>query len=152
MSTNSGKTQLPTCPQQPPNDTCSQSSPYEPSFLSNSTLLYFGYPIFEQVMCQNSRLILVCPTSLVVHIYAAYYGVQLETATAQCIQSTNGSELNAKCYVKQAFDVIRKSCEWESRCEVRATVSTLGGPDLCPTNQKQLFLQYQCVDLQVILK
>lgn len=142
----------PTCPysQIPTNETCSQTSPYEPVWPSNSSNVYFGYPISLEILCQDSRFFLFCPTTLVIHIYAAYFGVQAQTSTDSCVYNTNSSaELNEKCYVVEAFDVIKSSCEGKSTCKLRANIATLGGADICPNNRKQLFVQYQCVDQEV---
>lgn len=146
-------TGAPWCPysQLPTNGTCQQTSPYEPEFTSNSSQLYFGYPVATQVLCENARLVLVCSGDLVIHIYAAYYGVQQSTAvTSTCVQASDGLEINAKCYVRQGFDVIEASCEGKSSCNLRVSTATMGGPDLCPTVSKQLFVQYQCVDPKVL--
>lgn len=149
-------TGIPTCPysQIPENGTCQSTSPYEPEYISNSSQLYFGYPISTLILCEDARLILVCPNDLVVHIYAAYFGVQQSTSTSACVDLTTTStgdslELNAKCYVRQGFDVIQANCEGKSRCDVRATAATMGGPNLCPEISKQVFVQYQCVDSKV---
>lgn len=41
------------------------SSPYVPKFLGNSTQTSFGYPIFQQIICNTGRIILLCPNDMV---------------------------------------------------------------------------------------
>jgi hypothetical protein len=140
----------PTCPTNytlPSENQCSTtiSSPYEPLFLTNSTLTYFGYPIFQQLVCQGSLLIILCPLDLLIHIYAAYFGIQSTTMSSTCSTSTMSSEYPAKCYIPNGLSSIVEQCEKKSSCQLRATANNLGGGDFCPQFQnKQLLVQYQC--------
>lgn len=133
-------------------DTCAASSAaYEPQPLINSTQTYFGYPISQQIVCQGSRLILLCPLELVIRIYSAYYGVQSATMSATCIASlAPDAELPAKCYIPNALASIRATCDNENSCQLRASANTLGGGDYCPSYPKQLLVQYQCVHPSVL--
>lgn len=49
-----------------PTGTCVSSSfsPYTPVRLTNSTSTYFSYPIYEQTICQNGKLIIACGNSM----------------------------------------------------------------------------------------
>lgn len=132
------------------NDTCTTSSPYEPSVLVNSTRTYFGYPISQQIVCQGSRLIVLCPLELVIHVYSAYYGIQSTTMSATCSSSSSSSETPAKCYIPNALESIRGTCEGARSCSLRASSNSLGGGDYCPSFGKQLLVQYQCVHPSVL--
>jgi hypothetical protein len=61
---------LPYCSASPVGACPPSYSPYEPLFLSNSTVTNFNYPIYEQIVCYGGRLALVCPANLVIHIYS----------------------------------------------------------------------------------
>lgn len=126
------------------NGSCVSSawSPFEPTFLLSSTQTYFGYPIYEQTACQGNKLLLACPPNMLIHVYAAYYGIQENTLSPSCFPSMNF--LPTKCYVPNAFYSINKTCEYQNSCQLRATTNSLGGGDFCPTFSKQLFVQYQC--------
>jgi hypothetical protein len=130
-----------------PTDTCASSSNYSqyvPQRMASSTSTYFGYPIYEQTICQNGKLILACGASQAIHVYAAYFGIQAYTATSTC--TANTTEIPAACYFTNSYDIIRATCEYQNSCYLRATPTQVGGGDLCPSYQKQLYVQYQCFD------
>lgn len=119
-------------------------TPYEPKFATQSTQFYFHYPLQQQLACQGSRLILVCPSPLVIHIHAAYYGIQSATRSSTC--TTSSYEIPAKCYLPHTFDIINATCEYKQSCQLKAASSTLAeNMDFCPLYQKQLLIQYMCV-------
>lgn len=122
----------------------SSFSPYEPKFATKATQTYFHYPLQQQLVCQGSRLILVCPSPLVIHIHAAYYGIQSATRSSTC--TTSSYEIPAKCYLPHTFDIINETCARKPSCQLRAASSTLADNiDYCPSYQKQLLIQYLCV-------
>jgi hypothetical protein len=125
-------------------------SPYEPEFLYNSTEVYFGYAIYQQIVCQASRLIILCPLDLVIHVFSAYYGIQSTTMSSTCAATTSSGEQPAKCYIPKALDSMRETCESKSSCQLRASANSLGGGDYCPSYSKQLFVQYQCIHPTVL--
>ncbi len=142
----------PSCPQTYilPFGECSTSLvPYTPQFLLNSSDTYFEYPIYEQIACQNSKLLIACSPNLVIHIYAAYFGIQSATSTSWCMNTTS-LELPEMCFSQSSFDIINATCEYKSSCYLRATTTQIGAGDLCPSYSKQLFVQYQCVDPNVL--
>jgi hypothetical protein len=123
-------------------------SPYVPTYSTNSTSTSFQYPIYLQTVCQNSRMIIACPTDQVIHIFSAYFGIQSGTTTTTC--TTSSQEIPAACYFLNAYNTIKATCESLSSCYLRATVNSMAGADLCPSYQKQLTVQYQCVDTAVL--
>lgn len=135
---------------------------YEPVFLTNSTQAYLGYPISQQIVCQNSRLIILCPLDLVIHIYAAYYGIQSRTMSPTCLSSLlslsqpnyNSTLVLAKCYTPSVLETTRKTCEGSRSCELKASLTHLTNnssvSELCPNSPKQLFVQYQCVNRKTL--
>lgn len=118
-------------------------SPYEPTYLTNSTSTSFGYPIYQEIVCENSVIVLKCPTNLVLHIYAAYYGVQTQTSTETCRNSTGleSGTFPTMCYIWEGFKIVNASCEYQNVCKLRVTTTILGGPDLYPSIGKQLLIQ-----------
>lgn len=146
-------TSLPYCANGLVTGTCkdtSSFSPYVPKSLTNSTQLYFDYPIYQQTVCQNSRILIHCPSDLVIHIYAAYFGIQSYTTTTWCTPVNSSYENPAMCYFQNAFDTINSTCEYQTSCYVYATVNAMSGGDICPDYTKQLTVQYQCVDSRVL--
>jgi hypothetical protein len=126
-----------------PNGNCSTGSPYEPTFLTNSTQSSFGYPIYELAVCNAGKTILLCPNQLVIHIYSAYFGIQQNTKTT-C--NSYNSEIPAKCYYKSSLTQIKSKCEFQTSCLLVATSANFSITDPCVLYPKQLFVQYQCVD------
>lgn len=127
-----------------PSGKCPTSNPYVPAFLTDSTQKSFGYPISEIIACAG-KIVLNCPTNTVIHIYSAYYGIQSKTMTSQCLGTL--TDIPEACYYQSTFDIISSNCEFQQTCSVTANSATLGGTDICPDYpQKQLFIQYQCVD------
>lgn len=123
---------------------------YVPRTLTDSTNVYFGYPIYQQLICENAKLILTCPTDAVIHIYAAYFGTQSATTLPNCVTAGNFQEIPEKCFLKDTFTIVFKSCEGKNACQVRATTTALGGADLCPGISKQLLVQYQCLRADIL--
>ncbi|RNA20804.1 hypothetical protein BpHYR1_015227 [Brachionus plicatilis] len=117
-------------------------SPHVPVELVNSTSSYFGFPTVEYTLCQDSIMVLTCPTDLVIHIHTAYFGIQPNTSRSLCMSD---SELPV-CYTNTGYETILRACEAKSSCSLLATANTIAGVDLCPSHSKQLFVQYQCVD------
>jgi hypothetical protein len=69
---------LPYCSASPVGACPPSYSPYEPLFLSNSTVTNFNYPIYEQIVCYGGRLALVCPANSVIHIYSGINKINLK--------------------------------------------------------------------------
>jgi hypothetical protein len=132
---------------------CPETSPYVPKFLSNSTSHSIGYPIFEHILCSSGKLVLACPSNLVIHIYGAYYGIQHETSLSQCLitksnnnNTQNAAEMPKMCFFSNTLSKIQTLCENRASCLIEANVNKLGDP--CPRMSKQLFVQYQCMHKQ----
>ncbi|RNA02935.1 rhamnose-binding lectin-like [Brachionus plicatilis] len=144
-------TTLPTCSTRPfINASCdSTHSPYVPQPLTNSTLTHFSYPIYQQIVCQGSTLVLVCPSDLVIHIYSAYFGIQEPTRSAFCMSSP-WMENPHMFYIPQSFDIVKNTCEYKTKCVLRAYAVTMGGVELNSAYSKQLVVQYQCVNPTVL--
>lgn len=117
-------------------------SPFEPNFLQNSTITSFGFPIFQEIICQNSIVVLKCPTNFVIHIYAAYYGIQAQTLTQTC-SNYSSVPVPTMCYVSDAFNTMNLTCEYKNMCQLKVTSANLGGPDLYPSIGKQLLIQVE---------
>ncbi|CAF0770156.1 unnamed protein product [Brachionus calyciflorus] len=139
------KSTLPICNSTPSiNGTCDTSySPYVPQALNNSTKTYFSYPIYQQIVCQGSTLILVCPADTVIHIYAGYFGIQEYTKSSIC---TPDYETPFMLYLAESFTIINSTCESKNKCSLRAFPLSMGGTDLNSAFYKQLVVQYQCVN------
>ena len=142
---------LPTCLVRPfINESCqSTHSPYVPQPLTNSLNTYFSYPIYQQIVCQGSTLVLVCPSDLVIHIYSAYFGIQEYTRSTFCIK-IEFNEIPAMMYSIEGFQTVHSICESKNSCQLKALVNSLGGADLNREYSKQLVVQYQCVNPYVL--
>ncbi len=114
----------------------SSFSPYIPQQLINSTTRHFDYPIYEQRICQNGKLVLACPINEVLHIRAAYFGIQSHTTSQTCTNTSN--EVPEMCFYTNSFDIINSTCEYKNKCYLKATPSQIGGGDLCPNFQVKI--------------
>ncbi len=122
------------------------SSPYVPVFLNNQSMS-FEYLIYQQVSCLGSTISLLCPPSSVIHIYSAYFGIQSNTFAPICF--IKSIQQPTQCYFTQSFDYINSTCEYQQSCSIVADPDLLG--DACPAyTQKQLLIQYQCVDKEIL--
>ena len=137
---------LPYCSQYvPPTGSCSlSSSPYEPTFFTNSTTTNFEYAITQSIVCESGKMALVCGSGYVIHVYSAYFGIQEQTQSL-CAESVG--EVPAKCYFPAVYSQIKNACEYQSACSLTATSASFSLSDPCPSYSKQLFIQYQCVDI-----
>ena len=129
---------------------CPESSHYEPKLLDDDTLISFGFPVNQQIVCDRSQLIINCPIGQLIHVHAAYYGIQSHTATA-CNNYTSMTEsgfnqLPDMCFFSNTFNLVNKTCHMRQACSLFARAGTFGGNPCNPNIQKQLFVQYQCVD------
>ncbi len=135
-------------------DTCPKASPHVPKFQANATASSLDYPIYQQIVCNVGKLILTCPQAdgvpLVIHVYGAYYGIQHDTAVKQCLGALSGEigpgggEIPKMCFFSNTFAKMQTLCENKELCMIDASVNKLGDP--CPHFNKQLFIQYQCMD------
>lgn len=128
-------------------DSCPDTSfsPYEPSFLTNSTVTFFGYPIYQEIACEGSTIALKCPTNMVLHIYAGYFGIQNQTSTETCLIYNKVVDdiltMPTMAYITEALKTIYSLCEEYNRCSLLATSYLDGGAELYPTVGKQLLVQ-----------
>lgn len=158
---------LPTCEVNfEPEGSCMANSifsPYTPIFLEKNSE-YFGYPIYQQTVCSGSQSIkvlavlfirkinsikffsvnIMCPLPLVVHIYAAYYGIQKSTSMCKLSNSIEPT----MCYDKRSFHFITNTCEYKNECQLKADSSHFTN-DPCPSFPKQLLVQYQCLEMVI---
>ena len=126
-----------------PNGTCPKmSSPFQPEYLNSTQLYSFGYPIYQISICSGGLVNILCFSDTVIHIYAAYFGVQTDTFLPTCFSGS--SEYPKECYYANGFNFINSTCENNQTCSFNANIANLG--DGCPIFPKQLFIQYQCVD------
>jgi hypothetical protein len=136
-----------------PIDTCPSQSVIVPSFLNDSSITNFDYPIYQQVSCYGSKIDLICQPNTIIHVYSAYYGIQSQTST-ECVTTNYGNlnpitiEAPALCYSPLTFSQIQIFCETKSSCSLISSSTGLNVVDICPAFQlrQQLFIQYQCVD------
>jgi hypothetical protein len=54
--------------------------PLFPSILNEANSISLGYPIYQQIICDGT-IIITCPANKIIHIYAAYHGIQQSTQT-----------------------------------------------------------------------
>jgi hypothetical protein len=121
-----------------------------PSFQTNSTSSSLDYPIHQQILCNVGKLILACPAPLAIHIHGAYYGIQNGTGVKQCLGALSGQtgpgggEIPKMCFFSNTYAKVQTLCETKETCMIEASVNKLGDP--CPHFNKQLLVQYQCMD------
>lgn len=134
------------------NGSCPDStfSPYEPKLLKNSTATFFSYPIYQEIACEGSTIVLKCPIDLVLYIYAGYYGIQSETSSNECLYYNKVVDYDTWiqptiAYVTDAMKTIYSSCQSKNMCSLLATSTNLGGPDLFPLAGKQLLIQVSSI-------
>lgn len=124
------------------NQTCPNNTIYYPSYLQTSTAYNYGYPIMQTIVCYGAVLELACPSGQLLHVYAAYYGIQDATNTRQC----SSSDVFNTCFGKYGLDFVKGTCESQPICALNVLDSYFGEPCVGLDN-RQLFVQYQCVDV-----
>ncbi len=80
-----------------------------------------------------------------IHIFSAYFGIQSSTPS-QCV-AANANGTSSDCFNKVVFDNINATCEGQNSCSLDIRIENFGDP--CFLLDKQLFLQYQCIDSSV---
>ena len=98
-------------------------------------------------MCTGTTFDIKCPTGQYIYIYGGYYGLQPSTSTATC---TTNPSAPAMCFRKESLYTLRNECENQTECEILVTTNYFGDPCLGVAN-KQLFIQFQCLDPANIL-
>ncbi len=87
------------------------------------------------------KLTLTCPSPLKLFIFAAYFGIQPDTPSlCTTVEQTSVSA----CFNKIVYDNINETCSDKQTCSLTVSTDSLGDP--CLLQNKQLFIQYQCVD------
>ncbi len=126
------------------NSICSTNSPYQPLFEYD---FYFGYPILQIIACNDGKIVLNCPKDQFINIYSSYYGIQQNTQTDCTLTST--IESPSICYRSDSFNIIYSLCQNKTSCYLHANRAYFGDPCIGFDN-KQLFIQYQCVDSSIL--
>lgn len=65
-------------------------------------------------------------------------------SVSQSNDQTDAAGPPKQCFFADTFTKIQASCESQSLCLIEASVNKFGDP--CPRLNKQLFVQYQCMD------
>lgn len=91
------------------------------------------------------KLSITCPADRTIHIYSAYFGIQSNTPT-ECVTS-NKAGTTSDCFNKVVFDNINTTCEGKQTCSLDIRIENFGDP--CFLLNKQLFIQYQCVNASI---
>ena len=121
------------------------------SFLTISSSYSFGYLINQQIVCidgqtgNSGQMSISCPSGKTIHIFSAYFGIQSSTPS-QCV-AANANGTSSDCFNKVVFDNINATCEGQNSCSLDIRIENFGDP--CFLLDKQLFLQYQCIDSSV---
>ncbi|CAF0920424.1 unnamed protein product [Brachionus calyciflorus] len=120
---------------------CPKSSPFYSESIDN--IYDLEYPIYEQIACQNSKIVLSCPKELNIFIYSVYYGKQSPTFSQSCNLDRDINEENSshECYSLNTYEAIRDMCQNKTSC----LVNTNNLPDVCSSQSKQFYVQYQCM-------
>jgi hypothetical protein len=121
------------------------------SFLTISSSYSFGYLINQQIVCidgqtgNSGQMSISCPSAKTIHIFSAYFGIQSSTPS-QCV-AANANGTSSDCFNKVVFDNINATCEGQNSCSLDIRIENFGDP--CFLLDKQLFLQYQCINSSV---
>jgi hypothetical protein len=104
---------------------------------------------FPRICRKNSHRLkaIICPSGYLIHVYAAYFGIQYSTSS-MCYKSSN--EMPEKCYFPSVFNQINSTCEYQNTCSLTSTSDAFSIIDPCPNYSKQLFIQYQCVEIKTL--
>ncbi len=89
------------------------------------------------------KLILSCPSPLKLFIFSAYYGIQPQTPS---LCTTIEPSPVTSCFNKIVYDNINETCTGRQNCSLTVSTDNFGDP--CFFQNKQLFIQYQCVDFE----
>ena len=73
----------------------------------------------QAITCFGGSLDLKCPTSTLLNIYSAYYGIQYDTITYCTLSSSSKSP--SICYSTSSYDTIRSLCQGKNNCKVGAS-------------------------------
>ena len=93
---------------------CPTRSIYSPKFITLTESYNFDYPINQVIVCLESKLVLKCPQTQVLHIYSAYYGIQADTNTLSCDKKSSFHEI---CYFDLTYSNLTTSCEKKNSFE-----------------------------------
>ena len=118
---------------------CHQNtSIYVPKPLSLVNSYYFGYPILQTISCYGSKLELRCPKNQHLHVYAAYYGNQMNTNYCN-------NDLDVICFRSASYEYLIDTCQNQTFCNLLVTERVFGNPCLDLVSN-QIMVQYQCLD------
>lgn len=113
-----------------------------PLDLSLYTSYLYGYPIQQTLSCYGSKLEIRCPTSQIIHILSAYYGIQPTYNLNYCSQTQS---LQTACFFEETYEYIDSLCEQKQTCSMTVNLNYFGDPCIGSSN-KQLFVQFVCLD------
>ncbi|XP_063427698.1 tenascin-like [Mytilus trossulus] len=92
----------------------------------------------KEVICENSKTTLSCPSNQVIKIKQATYGrSNKKTCKHPKIKTT-------RCSTKKTLVIISKNCDWRKSCVVDANNGLYGDP--CPGTYKYVTVSYSCQD------
>lgn len=115
-------------------------------YLSSLKTTNFNYPIYQQIICEHGSIVLKCPKKLAIHIYLAYYGIQpLTFISSTCNRKEIKQEIPTMCsFIDYTYNLLKLKCEQKETCFIKVDNNNLG--DICSAYNKQLFIQYQCLN------
>lgn len=89
------------------------------------------------------KLGLTCPNNQTINIFGAYFGIQPDTST-NCVTTAGPTNPALTCFNKVVYDNVNTTCGNKQSCSLIVSIDRLGDP--CFLQNKQFFVQYQCVD------
>jgi hypothetical protein len=122
-------------------------SVYQPTLATLSTMYNYGFPIVQEVVCYGTTFVLKCPASQLISVYSVYYGIQAATNMNVCPASSAVAVASqpAVCYRAITYTNMVALCQGNNSCRGTVNEASFGDPCIGFGN-KQLFVQYQCVD------
>lgn len=101
----------------------------------------------NKIVCEGSRLKLVCPDNLRISIYSATFGTTA-SGVLECPQRKGIEE--EECQVSYATETVVRTCSGLPECSIEASTDVFGSPNCAVKKLKHLKLTYLCVDKDIL--
>ncbi|RNA41242.1 rhamnose-binding lectin-like [Brachionus plicatilis] len=120
---------------------CSKLFNFFPTLLNTNSF----FPIYDQVICENSRVVLSCPENLKIFIISAFYGHKTLFGANECSFSESESlqPNRTQCFWPSSLRNVKSLCDNRTNCLLNASMNR--SEDVCPGLAKKMLLEYQCM-------
>lgn len=120
---------------------CSKVISFFPNLIDKKSI----YPIYDQIVCDNSQVVLSCPENLRIFTISSFYGYKNIFGSIECSLSDYDSNKlnNTQCFSISSLKEMKNQCDNKTNCLI--SVYANRGKDICPNLSKKLIIQYQCM-------